>query len=220
MASSLDSNVASCRSHVAPAERAGIVAATPAQVRFGARGSDSSCRLRLRFPDEVAHGRRGQVADDQMDVLRQHCHGGDAEPRPLRGGTDSGDDDRDVRFVDGELPPPRVPGDVRIQPGGCMPPPLLHEGSSHGWVHAGAAPRRSWSARPRSSGEHAPPQHEWANPGATGVGSPRGHAPAFLECHAPWLEFPYPHTSHPLQPESRSPKWSSSMRRRQRRRST
>jgi hypothetical protein len=52
------------------------------------------------------------------------------------------------------------------------------------------------------------------------VGSRRGHAPAFWECHAPGLESPYPHTSHPLHTASRSPKCSSSMRRRHRRRST
>ena len=148
MASSLNPDVASCHSHVAPAERAGIVATTPAQMGCRTCESDPPCRFRLRIPHEAAHDRRGEVADDHVDVLRQHCHGSDAKPRPLRGGTDSGDDDRHVRLVDGELPPPGMPGDVRLQAGSRVSPPVLHDSASHGWVHAGATPRRSWSATP------------------------------------------------------------------------
>jgi hypothetical protein len=205
-------HVAPCRSHVAPAERARIVAATPTQARFGARKSHSPCRLRLRFPDETADVRRGQVADHYVHVFCKHRDRCNAEPsavrRPLNGRGNHGN----IGLANEVLPAPRVPGDVGIQPRGRMSFPLPHGCCPlTGGFTPGPRPGVHQGRRPYHGISDAVP--------LTGGFTP-GPRPGVHGVEGPGLESPHPHTSHPLHADTRSPKCSSSIRRRQRRRST
>ena len=105
----LPRNVCTDRSDVPPANRACVIAATPADRFRAAR------RLRLRIANKWSQRGIGAVAHEHMHMVRKHGLSENTHVVTLCCIQDRCRNDLDVALGDRVLTPPRPPGDVCVE---------------------------------------------------------------------------------------------------------
>jgi hypothetical protein len=152
----LSRHVDPCGTDVGAGQRAGIIATTPPQCRTGVAAEEVRATGALGFGVAYEWCKRDRrvVADDDMHVVGKNCLGVNAHATTATGLKHRCGDFRHISPANGPLPPPRMPGDVRVQPARFMGPTFPHKRDS-GWANPGVAPR----------GSCAHGTHGWVDPG-------------------------------------------------------